>query len=242
MEQEVYEFKIDSFTPATLPMARLADYLAELSRLFGHKDHVHFRSLRKGSAVVKAFVDYTERTKVTERLMRVKTHQGPEDAMDAQKKLNGMLRADNAVGKLTRTGSGVIIEFPGRKTPLFEEVTVLEQGELDGIVIRVGGRDDTIPVWVRSSDGEIYRCTANEGIARELIKFYLADAIRVSGDGKWRRTRDEGWRLDEFRISSFKPLDQSDLVSVINDLRKVEGSNWNDMEDPLVEWRKLRGE
>ena len=41
--RQVLEFVIqDSFTPATLPMARLAEYLADLATVLGEKEHVHF--------------------------------------------------------------------------------------------------------------------------------------------------------------------------------------------------------
>jgi hypothetical protein len=37
-----YVFRIDAFTPDTLPMARLAEYLSALAKLLGHQEHTHF--------------------------------------------------------------------------------------------------------------------------------------------------------------------------------------------------------
>jgi len=47
MTGEEYEFHIDAFTPATIPMARLAQYLAELSVLLDQPERVHFEKLKK---------------------------------------------------------------------------------------------------------------------------------------------------------------------------------------------------
>jgi hypothetical protein len=50
-----YRFRIeDSYTPATLPMERLADYIAVLARLLGDQANVHFRGVEHGSAVLVA--------------------------------------------------------------------------------------------------------------------------------------------------------------------------------------------
>ena len=57
MKREEISFDIDVFTPETLPMARLAEYLAKFSELLGNAENVHFSRLMKGSAKCKAFVD-----------------------------------------------------------------------------------------------------------------------------------------------------------------------------------------
>jgi hypothetical protein len=53
----VYELYIDSFTPETIPMSRLAEYMASLAELLGHSEHVHFGKLKPGSLSVAALVD-----------------------------------------------------------------------------------------------------------------------------------------------------------------------------------------
>ena len=46
--EEIYEFYIDAFTPETVPMARLAGYMADFAELLGHREHVHFGKLKQG--------------------------------------------------------------------------------------------------------------------------------------------------------------------------------------------------
>ena len=47
--EQVYELYIDAFTPETIPMARLADYMASFAELLGQREHVHFGELKPGS-------------------------------------------------------------------------------------------------------------------------------------------------------------------------------------------------
>jgi len=47
----VFDFRMSALKPETLPMARLAEYLARLAVLFGHQDQVYFSKVRKGSAI-----------------------------------------------------------------------------------------------------------------------------------------------------------------------------------------------
>ena len=54
-----YRFKIDAaYTPETMPMARLAEYIRELSTLLGNQDKVHFDRLEEGSTVPIIRVDH----------------------------------------------------------------------------------------------------------------------------------------------------------------------------------------
>jgi hypothetical protein len=51
MTEYEYTFRIDVFTPETMPMARLAEYLAELSKLVGHSQSTHFDRVAPGMRV-----------------------------------------------------------------------------------------------------------------------------------------------------------------------------------------------
>ena len=76
--REKFTFRIDSFTPETLPMARLAEYMAHLAALYGSEERVHFDKLKKGSAILQVIVDEPAIPKVFQRLQSVKS--GDPDA------------------------------------------------------------------------------------------------------------------------------------------------------------------
>ena len=66
--------------------------------------------------------------------------------------------------------------------------------------------------------------------------------MRFHGRGKWRRTQERAWELDNFDIKSFEPLDEAPLADAIEILRGIEGGDWNEMENPQEELKKLRGD
>lgn len=222
-------------------MARLAEYLARLAVLFGNKEHVHFMKVRKGSAIPEIVVDEPAVPKVKARLSLVGAPDAPEDLTRANRDINRMLRDDNASGMLRLKAGANILEFPGHKTPLAEEAVVYELGELDGVVIRIGGKDETVPVLMEGERGVYYHCNASRENARKMAAFLFGQAIRVVGRGKWRRTQEGEWELENFDIKDFEALDETPLADVIAGLRSLEGSDWNEMDDPQVELKRLRG-
>ena len=237
-----YDFRIDAWKPETLPMARLAEYLAKLAVLFGNKEHVHFVKVRKGSAVPELIVDEPAAPKVRERLRLAGSLDAPEDIARAHRDINRMLRDDNATGTLRLKGGAKILDFPGRKTPLAEEAVVHEFGELDGMVIRVGGKDESVPVMLEGAEGAYYRCNTTREMARKLAGYLFGQTVRVAGRGKWRRTQEGAWELEAFNIEAFEALDETPLTDVITAMRKVEGSGWNELDDPQAVFKRLRGE
>ena len=117
MERE-YRFRIaDSFTPQTLPMERLAEYVAAFAKLLGETENVHFHSIEPGSAVLVASIDVPAQPKVRDRLMKLRDGLGPSDAQKAFADLDEMLRKDNATGTVSSETGDVVIPFPGRNRP-----------------------------------------------------------------------------------------------------------------------------
>ncbi|WP_118183263.1 hypothetical protein [Paraburkholderia phosphatilytica] len=240
--RERLSFRIDSFTPDTLPMARLAQYLAHLSVLYGNDDSVHFEKLRKGSAIVQVAIEEPAFPKVFQRLQSVKTGDPDPEAQKAFRSIDRLLRADNAVGTITRSGKAKILEFPGRKLPVVDPITIFQPTTVDGVVIRIGGRDETIPVTVRDIEGKVLNCEIR-GVAqaKDLSRHFLAETLRLSGNGKWSRTSGGTWELESLIIQSFEVVDEAGLDEVIEALRAVKNNAWTEVDDPVAAWKKIRG-
>jgi hypothetical protein len=241
-----YKFRIDGhYTPETLPMARLAEYVAALARLFGETANVHFEGVSEGSAVLHAAVDQPARPKVHDRLRDLHAGIASQDVRSAFADLDELLRKDNAVGELLGDTGAVVIPFPGRSRP--EPIIVgpiRQEGSLEGQVIRVGGKDETVPVHLR--DGAIIHSGLNttQEIARQIARYMFGPTLRVFGTGTWFRDGDGCWLLKSFRILRFEVLDETELKDVVKSLRSVSGSGWGDVADPvqaLLEERHGRG-
>ncbi|CAN7243088.1 hypothetical protein [Caballeronia sp. LjRoot31] len=240
--RERLNFRIDSFTPETLPMARLAQYLAHLSTLYGSDNSVHFEKLRRGSAIVQVSIEEPAFPKVFQRLQSVKTGDPDPEAQKAFKAIDKLLRSDNAIGTISRGGKAKLLEFPGRKLPMIDPITIYQPTTIDGVVIKIGGRDDTIPVTLRDMEGKIVNCEIR-GIAqaKELSRHFLAETLRASGPGKWSRVSSGDWILESLLIQSFEIVDEVSLDRVLDDLRQVRHNGWTDVDDPIKAWKKIRG-
>ncbi len=235
-----FDFRIDSLSPETLPMVRLAEYATYLGKLMGSEEHVHLLKVRRGSAVPEILVDLVAEPKVRQRLSLVNSPNVPDDVKSNWNKLNALLRDDNASAVLRVKKGASILKFPGKRTPLSEEVVVHEQGELDGIVIRVGGKDNTVPVWLQGEGGVKLECNATREMAKQLAGYLFESPVRVSGNAKWRRTQERAWELAGFDIKSFEPLDQTPLNELVTKLRTID-TDWAMIDDPQAELLRLRG-
>jgi hypothetical protein len=235
-----YRLRIDAFTPATLPMKRLAEYMAEFARLLGEPERVHFVRVDEGSAVLVSRIDTQAETKVAKRLLEVRSGVGDPEGIKAEKRIDAMLATDEAIGQLLDQNGAEIIPFPGRSRPKpLRYGPFREDGVLEGILIRIGGKDDSVPVWLRDAT-VIHKCMAKEELARRISVHYPAgDFLRVWGTGRWMREEDGSWSMERFDIREFEPLDAASLSEVIRKLHAVQGARWG--EDPIGDLQELRG-
>ena len=236
---EAFHFKIDGFTPETLPMSRLADYMADLAALLGYQDKVHFVKVAEGSADLVHVVEYEEQPKVIERIHLVKIGEAPQDAQKAYRALNQKLRDDGASAKMTR-GRGKLLYFEGVKAAKPASYGPITQpGILQGRVIKLGGKDETKPVHIIDRDGRYYICNANAEVAKRLSVAY-EEYVRVQGTGKWFRNDDGEWCLEYFNISDFEVLEDESLTQVVGALREIRENGWRSISDPLAELASIR--
>lgn len=238
--QHNIDFKIDALSPDTISMVRLARYLERLAALLGSPESVHFKQIRKGSAVPEMFVDPAAIASVTNRLNQVAAGTAPADALKAKDQINQLLREDQSSAILRIRGGAKLLNFPGCKMPLAEEAFVHEDGQLIGSVIRLGGKDETVPLMLQDLDKTTYNCTTTREITKQLARFIFGEPIRVKGKGKWRRTAERKWELEDFRIDSWESLESTSPEQVIESLRAVPNNGWDDFSDPQAELRKLR--
>lgn len=239
MQDAEYTFKIDIFTPDTLPMARLAEYLTALAALVGHQDSTHFVAIEEGSAKLVHKVDASDAPKVERRLADVSRGVGARDALRAFHKLDELLSNDNAVGELLQ-GDAIVIPFPGRTKPKPLTFPAFRQaGSIDGEVVRVGGQDASAHVILKDGNTVFSGCTLSRDLARDLAKYLYHGKVRLFGDGRWERHPDGSWKLLDFRVDRFEALDDAPLSEVFRDLRGIA----TDAEDANAfdEMLKLRG-
>jgi hypothetical protein len=96
-----------------------------------------------------------------------------------------------------------------------------------------------VSVELQDVDGHVYLCKATREIAKKLAREMFDPTLRVHGHGRWTRTGDGIWRVDEFQIANFEVLEDDALADVIDEIRGI-ASTWKDLEDPDSEMQKIR--
>jgi hypothetical protein len=217
-----YIFRIDAFTPETIPMARLADYLAVLANLVGHNESTHFDRLEAGSACLVYKIDAVDAPKVEQRLARTGQPDAPRDLSKAFDTLDNMLANDNAVGELSDPAGSVIIPFPGRDRPKVLSFPAFRQdGSIDGQIVSIGGRDSTAHVILQDGAITYSNIKLTREMARQLRVYLYEQKVRLVGSGRWERSTDGSWKLLDFTVNNFQVLDNASLTDVLGTFREI---------------------
>jgi len=241
----------ESFTPDTLPMARLAEYMWDIATLLGEKDNVHFVGLETGSVGIVEDVDWQAVPKVRDRVRRVRRNDAPPDAQRAYETLNRRLADDNTSGYLIEerdpgahaedlAPSARILEFPGIKRHVQPEYGPFNQpSTLQGTIIVIGGVGDPVPVHIEDGD-VVHLCQARRRIAREFGSHIFGPPIRVFGTARWSRDAEGTWVMRNFTIESHTVLRDETAKEAFERLQALPGK-WKERPDPLGQLERIRG-
>lgn len=230
-EREFGEFVIDAFTPDTIPMARLADYMRELADLLGKREALHFERVEAGSLKIRYWTPKEHAEEIAQRPSMLVAGTADETTKAAFNKINDLLEADNAVGNFNF--SAVVLPFPGRErvhAPIYGPIE--EDFSVEGQLVRIGGKDKTIHALLQ--DGQQFvTCEMTRGLAMDMCHFLFGPTIRVTGQARFRRDRDGAWEQLSFKAAHFEELDDAPLSEVVQRWRSIKGNDWKGVPDPL---------
>ncbi len=238
-QRREYRFEIDAFTPDTIPMSRLSEYLKDLATVFGQEKSVHLSKIEGGSTVPVILVDWEAEPKVRDRLRAIKRKDAPTEALHAAKEIDRKLAEDNAKGALIDPVGAKVISFPGReRATKLEFGPVSQPGSFQGVPIRVGGENDPVPVHL--DDGqEKYIVLMRRPLAKDIAKYLFTNVVRVEGIGRWVRHADGEWEMLAFHATTFELIDDKDIRSSISELREIP-AGWKNLDDPLAALERIR--
>lgn len=235
MDTEEFRFKINAFTPETIPMARLAEYMREFALLLGNLDSVHFDRLEAGSTQIISRAEFEAIPKVNQRVLEAANDEGPDELRATVGRVNAMLRDDNATGSLYNRAGAQIIRFPGREIPKPVKIGPLtSRVTVDGELVRIGGADKTAHAWIVDASGKQWNGETDRKLAKELAQYLYGARLRAEGTARWERLAEGEWELKTFKLHSFTVLSSETLLDSVEKLRAIEGSDWSSMKDPLT--------
>lgn len=234
-----YRFEIDAYTPETIPLSRLTQYLSDMARIMGEAANIHLARIEKGSTAPIIRVDWEAEPKVRERLRAVRFNEGPKEALSAYKEINRKLVQDNANAVLLDPSNTKIIKFPGRDGANQPEWGPIRQSAaFQGIPIRVGGEHDPVPIHLE--DGETkHIILAPRRIAKMAGQHLFTSVVRIEGKGRFLRDRTGEWMMLDFHALHLEVLGEGNIRSDIERLRAIPGK-WKELDDPIGELTALR--
>lgn len=232
-------FKIEEKDAESIPMVRLAKYLSDLANMLGEHENVHLVRLERGSTVLVQSIESESLEAVQSRMESVLDKSASSDVMRAFEKFNRNLINDNVTGSLYTSDHRIEIACPGEYQNQSSLEATREPDHIDGVVIRVGGRDSMVPVHLQNRN-VIHICTATRETAKSLAPYLFGPVLRVHGKGRWQQSATGSWNMKQFVIQQFEEIDTSPLSAVVDRLRSVEGSGWADIEDPIAELERIR--
>lgn len=234
-----YRFEIDAFTPGTIPMARLAEYVSDLAKILGNTSYVHLARIEPGSTVPVILVDWEAEPKVRERLKSIRNHEAPAEAQQAAKDVDRRLLQDNAKAALIDPTGSKVLRFQGRENATKMEFGPITQpGVFQGVPIKVGGENDPVPVHLEDGKDKTI-VLAKRSLAKQIAQYLFTSVVRVEGTGRWIRHTDGEWEMLSFQAASFKVIEDASIRKNIEDLRQV-SAEWKTLDDPLAELEQIR--
>ena len=213
-----YRFRIIGPSPETMPMERLAAYMAELARFLGSEEKVHFGGIDDNSVGVVACVPPEKIAVVSPRIRAAAHGDDRADAAIPFRQLNRLLGEDGWKAELPLPQGGEVIQFPG--TPKSDKglKRVQQPTTIRGRLIRIEGAGDVVKVGLEI-DGRLSARVSFPAASIQDLARHFHHYVSVTGDGRWKRADDGQWSLENLNAMSFEPLDDSPLTTVLDRLR-----------------------
>lgn len=218
-----YAFRIIGPKPETIPMSRLAAYMAELAKLLGAPESVHFKEVLDKSVSIVAIAEAQSVAIISPRVREAAQNGNDADAAAPWRRLNEFLAEDGWTAELPLPKGGELISFPGKAKASKAIRSVTQHTAIQGRLIRIEGGGDTVKIGLEI-DGDLtaagisLNATAAIQLAHRFHQF-----VRLSGEGKWSRNTNGTWSLDSLKATSFEVLEDEPLQETLGKLKELLG-------------------
>jgi hypothetical protein len=225
-----------------LSLEDIGEYVSDFAELLGRDVEPKYHSITRGSMKIRALVPFDREIDVKTRGFLLRTGDAPEDAVRARERISRRLGRNHAKrATLLDSAQSKVIEIPVEKpaSPAPSVPGLTRAGSLQGKIIRIGGKQDLVSIEIQDVDGMVYLCRATRDKARKLAREMFDPVVRVHGSGRWYRTDEGVWRVEDFQIADFEVLEDDSFSQAIAALRALP-SDWKNLDDPHSALEKLR--
>jgi hypothetical protein len=247
MDFDEYEFKLDAYSPATIPLERLAAYMSALAKLLGNQSSVHFEKLEQGSTCHILKIDNEAIPKVSARLNKLFAADAANDAKIAADEVNKLCAADNATAELYKRKAGkrignIVFLFEGKNLPKpVRYGPFTEPITFDGELVKIGGKDKTAHAQIIDPDGTPWNGEMTRELAAEIAQHLYKGTLRINGQARWLRGDNGKWEIQQLKITGFSVLKEETLWDATDRLRNLKDTEWHTIENVDKYISDLRG-
>ena len=214
------EFVIPAYTPETMPLNRLLEYLEQIADVLGVANDMHLVRIDPSSTkpVFRMHAPMAERARAAAAAVRI--GQGTNRQRDAYGRIRCMVRQDGDSRPASLSDrTGVLLNFAPEEDNYAVVATVRQATTFDGELTRVGGIGDDSAIQMQDLGGQVYSgFSAPRAVAKSMAS-HLFEPLRVTGIGNWERTRGGDWLLSKMLIQTYVPLEDSPVEDVLLRLR-----------------------
>jgi hypothetical protein len=237
-----YVFQIGAYTPETMPMLRLAEYMVQLARLLGNEGSVHFDEVSEGSTKLAVHIDEPAVDPVSARVTNARSPEASAEVVASIRKLDELVAEDSTIADLylaANDGSYREVAHFGGRLPTAPKTygPFSQPTTIDAYLRWAGGKVPHAKLVPLEGQKVTADCTHEQA---KLLGHHLYEWLRFQGEGKWFRDARGKWELRVFIITSFTAISNESLPDVVQRLRGIRGSGWDSMKDPLAFVRELR--
>lgn len=237
----VFTLRLLGTTPETLPMDRFAEYVRVFSKLIGSENKPIFCDLIQGSAALSATLDVARYTHAVDRIRQASW----DSSFSAHKHIIALetaLTSDGFAGAEILDNHNELLHVV---EPTEAKIThrVVQKAKIDGEILGVVGKDETLHVTVREYSGRIIKLLADVTTGRELARHLRGAPLRLQTHGSWARHAERGWIPDakKCKITSFSILEDIDAYELLLSLRDIPNNGWKFLGNSDHAWKELRG-
>ena len=236
---ERFEFTVPGYTPETMPLDRLLEYLQQLMTILGQPSDLHLVGIERSSTKPVLVMPYHAAVKAKQRARETWEGGGSVKARKAYQKIRRMVSDDGGKPATLATNMGTILEFPGVDLGADQEIQSMRQAtSVSGELLRVGGDGEFDQILIKDFSGEIISgCFATKDVAKQLAQC-LHEQVRLNGIASWHRNRSGIWEISRLKVQTFETLETESLSEVLGQIHATTSAWPNDLTEQLLAMRK----